>query len=225
MGDAQRWKTTTTIKMRYLTSISLALVVLMALACTVTPAEPTPAKPTSSGAFSCMELANTLAAAQTETAARVLTDSWNESGCAHKVAGVTKTPIPSPTPTPTIGPTSPPVPTRTPTPDPWNQIKEYFSNAQLAHIDDGMNRNVSYDALIDVFQSYGNSPEAKEHYSCVTNASSKISRRDDSVKVYYRPTTDTWLIEATDRFCKGIVKFEVEDNTGKVTYLGSSLDK
>ncbi len=59
--------------------------VLMALACTATPA-----KPTSSGAFSCMELADKLASAQTETAAAVLTRSWNESGCAQKVAGVTK---------------------------------------------------------------------------------------------------------------------------------------
>ena len=70
--------------MRYLSSISLALVVLMALACTATPAEPTPAeptpaKPTSSGAFSCMELADKLATAQTETAAMVLTRSWNEN--------------------------------------------------------------------------------------------------------------------------------------------------
>ena len=81
--------------MRYLFSISLALivhvllsiVVLMALACTAEPAEPTP-----SGAFSCMELADKLAAAQTETAASVLTRSWNESGCAQKVAGVTKVP-------------------------------------------------------------------------------------------------------------------------------------
>ena len=90
--------------MRYLSSISLALVVLMALACTATPAEPTPATPapaapapTSSGAFSCMELADKLAAAQTETAAKVLTRSWNESGCAQKVAGVTKVPTARPT--------------------------------------------------------------------------------------------------------------------------------
>ena len=70
--------------MRYLSSISLALivhvllsiVVLMALACTATPAAPAP---TSSGAFSCMELADKLAAAQTETAAMILTRSWNEN--------------------------------------------------------------------------------------------------------------------------------------------------
>ena len=90
--------------MRYLSSISLALIVLMALACTATPAEPTPATPapaapapTSSGAFSCMELADKLATAQTETAARVLTSSWNESGCAQKAAGVTKVPTARPT--------------------------------------------------------------------------------------------------------------------------------
>ena len=67
--------------MRYLSSISLAVVVLMALACTATPATPapTPAKPTSSGAFSCMELADKLATAQTETAAMVLTRSWKEN--------------------------------------------------------------------------------------------------------------------------------------------------
>ncbi len=73
--------------MRYLTSISLALVVLMALACTATPAEPTPDVPTSSGAFSCMELADKLAAAQTETAAQVFIDAWDENGCAEKAVG------------------------------------------------------------------------------------------------------------------------------------------
>ena len=73
--------------MRYLSTLSLAVVVhvvhvllsigvLMALACTATPAAPAP---TSSGAFSCMELADKLAAAQTETAAMVLTRSWNEN--------------------------------------------------------------------------------------------------------------------------------------------------
>ena len=85
--------------MRYLSSISLALivhvllsiVVLMALACTATPAAPAP---TSSGAFSRMELADKLAAAQTETAAMVLTRSWNESGWAQTAEGVTKVPTP-----------------------------------------------------------------------------------------------------------------------------------
>ena len=89
--------------MRYLSSISLALIVhvllsigvLMALACTATPAAPAP---TSSGAFSCMELADKLAAAQTETAAMVLTRSWNESGWAQMAAGVTKVPTPINTP-------------------------------------------------------------------------------------------------------------------------------
>ena len=78
----------------------------MALACTATPLAPTPAKPTSSGAFSCMELADKLATAQTETAARVLTSSWNESGCAQKVAGVTKVPTARPTAIPATTMTS-----------------------------------------------------------------------------------------------------------------------
>jgi len=86
--------------MRYLSSISLALIVhvllsigvLMALACTATPAAPAPTS--SAGAFSCMELADKLAAAQTETAAMVLTRSWNESGWAQTAEGVTKVPTP-----------------------------------------------------------------------------------------------------------------------------------
>jgi len=64
------------MKLILITSVAL-VVVLMALACTATPAA-APA-PTSSGAFSCMELADKLAAAQTETAAMVLTRSWNEN--------------------------------------------------------------------------------------------------------------------------------------------------
>ena len=63
------------MKLILITSVAL-VVVLMALACTATPAAPAP---TSSGAFSCMELADKLAAAQTETAAMVLTRSWNEN--------------------------------------------------------------------------------------------------------------------------------------------------
>jgi len=88
--------------MRYLSSISLALIVhvllsigvLMALACTATPAAPAPTSSGASGAFSCMELADKLAAAQTETAAMVLTRSWNESGWAQTAEGVTKVPTP-----------------------------------------------------------------------------------------------------------------------------------
>ena len=56
----------------------------MALACTATPAEPTP---NTSGAFSCQELADKLAAAQTDTAALVLRITWDESGCTQKAAG------------------------------------------------------------------------------------------------------------------------------------------
>ena len=88
--------------MRYISSMSLALILLMALACTATPAT----TPTSSGAFSCMELADKLATAQTETAARVLTSSWNESGCAQKVAGVTQVPTARPIARPTFSPTT-----------------------------------------------------------------------------------------------------------------------
>jgi len=40
----------------------------------------------SSGAFSCQELADKLASAQTETAARVLTSTWDESGCTQRAA-------------------------------------------------------------------------------------------------------------------------------------------
>jgi len=57
----------------------LSIVVLMALACTATPATPTP--------FTCQELADKLASAQTETAAFVLTSTWDESGCTKKAAG------------------------------------------------------------------------------------------------------------------------------------------
>ena len=56
----------------------------MALACTATPAEQTP---TTSTAFSCQELADTLADAQTETAAQVFITAWEDSGCAEKAVG------------------------------------------------------------------------------------------------------------------------------------------
>ena len=46
-----------------------------------------PIQPGRSGAFSCQELADKLAAAQTETAASVLTSTWDESGCTQKAAG------------------------------------------------------------------------------------------------------------------------------------------
>ena len=73
--------------MRYPSTLSLALIVhvllsivgLMILACTATPATPTP--------FTCQELADKLASAQTETAAYVLTSTWDESGCTKKAAG------------------------------------------------------------------------------------------------------------------------------------------
>ena len=63
--------------MRYLSSISLALVVLMALACTATPtAVPPTATPTI-----CDKLSTDLSAAKTEAAVKVLSDAWIENGC------------------------------------------------------------------------------------------------------------------------------------------------
>ena len=213
--------------MRYLSSISLALIVLMALACTATPATPapTPAKPTSSGAFSCMELADKLAAAQTETAAAVLTSSWNESGCAQKAAGVTKVPTPKPTAYIQPSPPSPP----TPRPDPW-------ANARLKG------------RWQDILLSYRETPEGKPNYDCLSYVHYAGGSRQANYysfsqgnlfafdRILGTPTPpmpwytleqegDWWVVELTGPNCRGIETWLIMDDTAEVAYIGSSLDK
>ena len=68
--------------MRLLTAISLALVVLMALACTATPtAVPPTAVPPTVTPTICDKLSTDLSAARTEAAVKVLSDAWIENGC------------------------------------------------------------------------------------------------------------------------------------------------
>ena len=191
--------------MRYLSSIPLALVVLMALACSATPAEPEPVESKPSGAFSCMELADKLAAAQTETAARVLTLSWNESGCAQKVAGVTKVPTASPTISGT--PWSESLFAKTPTPDIW-------VNARLKG------------RWKDLLASYAQTPEGKQHWECLVYAHSNYAGPNETKTLYHHSifsSRDYWSVEVTGPNCRGIQTWHIDDDTGAVTYEGSSL--
>jgi hypothetical protein len=220
--------------MRYLSSISLALIVVMAFACTATPAAPMPAAPTPSGAFSCQELADKLAAAHTETAAMVLTRSWNESGCAQKAAGVTKVPTARPTTstwrnlirptltsgaswaeslfTKTPGYTVPkPVPTDTPvpptvTPDPW-------ANANLKD---------RWGGLVSSYLKTLRSEAGKttQEWECLVTVG-----KNGQATYYPNSSPDYWLVEVSGYDCKGIETWKIYDDTGKVTYVGSSLDK
>ena len=199
----------------------------MALACTATPAEPTPAAPApkSSGAFSCMELADKLAAAQTETAASVLTRSWNESGCAQRVAGVTKVPptkyiyrSPTPKTNPTMTqrerglwmdsillPSDTPVPP-TVTPDPW-------ANANLKDRVGGL---VSSYLKTLRTEAGGTTDE----WECLVTTG-----KNRQFTYYTNSSPDYWLVEVSGYDCKGIETWKIDDDTGKVTYQGSSLDK
>jgi len=88
--------------MRYLSSISLVLVVLMALACTATPAEPTP------NIDATVEAKVGVALAKVPTVTPIPTPT----------PVPTATPIPTATPPPTPVPTATPVPTPAPTPVP-----------------------------------------------------------------------------------------------------------
>ena len=48
---------------------------------------------------------------------------------------------------------------------------------------------------------------------------------------YYKATyyplsqNDYWIAEASGNNCRGIESWKIDDDTGTVTYLGSSLDK
>ena len=84
--------------MRYLTPISLALIVLMALACTAAPAEPTP---------------NIAATVEAQVQATV---------AAMHTPAVTEAPTPTIEPTPTVIPTIEPTPTVIPTIEPTPTI-------------------------------------------------------------------------------------------------------
>ena len=88
--------------MRYLSSISLALIVLITLACTAAP-PPTP----TAAVNICDSLYERLAAAQTDLAARVLYDAWIGHGCKDDMGigtrgSVKRTPAKIPTATPDI---------------------------------------------------------------------------------------------------------------------------
>jgi hypothetical protein len=75
---------------------------MMVVACQAEPAEmPTPV-PTATPTV-CDSLSEDLAAARTETAARVLTNAWIENGCQDATGkGVRRTPTKIPTATPDI---------------------------------------------------------------------------------------------------------------------------
>ena len=124
--------------MRYLSSISLALIVhvllsivgLMILACTATPATraptqmPTPDVPES--AFNCESLTENLANSQTDMAARGIRSAWERNECPGKVSKVTSNSI--------ILPTQPPFPTNAhaPTPTSTYRPKQPLREASLS---------------------------------------------------------------------------------------------
>jgi hypothetical protein len=146
-----------------------------------------------------MELADKLAAAQTETAARVLTLSWNESGCAQKAAGrgaqgsvTTKRPPP------------------TATPDIW-------VNARLKG------------RWKDLLASYAKTQEGKQHGECLVYAYSNYAGANETKTLYHHASwftlssRDYWSIEVTGPNCQGIQTWYIDDDTGAVTFEGSSL--
>jgi len=185
----------------------VAVVVGLMVACSSAPAPQasTPVPTTPSGAFSCKELADKLASAQTETAARILTLSWNESGCAQKVAGVTKVPTASPTISGT--PWSESLFTKTPTPDIW-------VNARLKG------------RWKDLLASYAQTPEGKQHWECLVYAHSNYAGPNETKTLYHHATIflqDYWSVEVTGPNCRGIQTWHIDDDTGAVTYEGSSL--
>jgi hypothetical protein len=179
-----------------------------------------------------MELADKLATAQTETAAMVLTRSWNESGCAQKAAGVTKVPTARPTAIPATSiwqsairptltsaqlveslfaktPVPKPVSTNTPvpptvTPDPW-------ANANLKD---------RWGGLLSSYLKTLRTETGKttEEWECLVTFGK-------NGKATYYVRRDFWLVEVSGYDCKGIETWRIEDDTGEVTYQGSTLDK
>ena len=78
----------------------------------------------------------------------------------------------------------------------------------------------------ELLYSYTDSSDARRFKDCLwwykEYTESNILR---SRITTYEPTEGRWRIDFTGDSCKGIASFSVNDLTGEVSYLGSSLDK
>ena len=78
----------------------------------------------------------------------------------------------------------------------------------------------------NLIESYNQSADGKRFEKCLwmpVDSGSRFSVRADRIE--YKPEENRWHIQATGGSCKGIESFSVDDQTGEVSYLGSSLDK
>ena len=205
--------------MRYLSSISLALIVLMALACT---AEPTPnidatveAKVARERAIEatiearvkneetvrrniCDSIRLSLAMGQSAQMAHALTLQWENEGCAPNVGPGTLGSVTAKRPSPTA------------TPDIWANARLYYT-------------------WKDLLTSYKTTPEGKRHADCLRQINVNSNTSTITARYHQGPFQglfgDSWIIEVTGNACRAIETWHIDDETGEVTYGGSSLDK
>jgi hypothetical protein len=75
--------------------------------------------------------------------------------------------------------------------------------------------------------SFRETPEGQKRKDCLWRLSSGIMFDGK----YYNATDyplfedDFWIAEVSGKICRGIESWKIDDTTGKVTYLRSSLDK
>ena len=98
-----------------------------------------------------------------------------------------------------------------------------FQKMKITGADWGL-ANLSESQSADLLESYKNSPDREIHAYCLGHRMIPGLRRLGMVGEY-QPQQKTWRIEVTGGSCRGIEYFSIDDITGEVSYVGSSLDK
>ena len=98
-----------------------------------------------------------------------------------------------------------------------------FRKMKITGADSGL-ANLTKSQLDDLLVSYKASPDGEIHRYCLGHSMIPGLRRLGMVGEY-QPQQKTWRIEVTGGSCKGIEYFSIDDITGEVSHVGSSLDK
>ena len=106
----------------------------------------------------------------------------------------------------------------------YNSMCGYeFQTMKITGADSGL-ANLTESQWGDLLESYKNSPDGEIHAYCLGQSMIPGLRRFGMVGEY-QPQQKTWRIEVTGGSCRGIEYFSIDDITGEVSYVGSSLDK
>ena len=108
----------------------------------------------------------------------------------------------------------------------WSQAdcKEEF-NVDKPELDLEAKAQLRESQVDDLIESYNQTSAGKQFENCLWRHTNYSRFNTRAVKIEYNSEERIWNVEATGGSCKGIEYFTVDDVTGEVSYLGSSLNK